>query len=163
MSETEKDNRIWGVVHSGVLTFLGAFCDYHLVAEDAELPKGDAGRELQEEAFLRIERDIENGKFVRLEPVMELAAPLQQVRQQTPMGERAGVAKSPLPMPYGFTTGKTKLRVRPDAIAFINEMTAGDQRMYRSFIETVIKAEEAERAGRAGIELATTVPGSRRV
>lgn len=160
--ETKKDSQMWGVVHVGPLMFLGAFCDYPLVSEGAEMPVGDAGRELLQEAIDRVERAMMNGRVIRLAPVMELAAPLQQVRQSTPMGERVGVAKSPLPMPYGFTTGKATLHVLPNAVAFIDEMTEGDQKIYRAFIESVTKAEQEERASRAGITLASSLNGGAR-
>src|SRR4051812_43380700 len=124
MSEAESKNMIWGLVHVGPMTFIGAFRDYPMVGEGGELPHGEACAELEQVAIKTIERDFELGKTIHLEPVMELQAPLQQVRQQTPTGERTGIAKSPLAMPYGFTTGRTKLRVLyPNAYTFINEMS----------------------------------------
>lgn len=149
MSDTESRNLIWGLVHVGPMTFIGAFRDY-----DAT-PSFDQKKEEVEERVMRtIERNFENGKTITLEPVMEMQAPLQQVRQQAPDGERVGVAKSPLPMPYGFTTGQAKLRVLyPAAYTFINEMREGDQKVYRGFIETVFRAENEQRAARAGFVL----------
>jgi hypothetical protein len=125
MNETE--NMIWGLVHIGPQTFIGACCDYPIVANGAVMPKGEVGERLLQGAIAAIDRAFELGKAVFLEPVMELQAPLQQVHQQTPDGERRGIAKSPLPMPYGFTTGRTRLRVQnPTAWTFINEMSEGD-------------------------------------
>ncbi len=163
MSETENKNLIWGLVHVGHMTFIGAFRDYVVVGEGGELPSGDAGAELERAAILQIERDFENGKTIHLEPVMELQAPLQQVRQQTPGGERVGVAKPPLAMPYGFTTGRTALRLLyPNAYTFINEMSEGDQRIYRGFIDSVFKAELEERAARSGLTLSPGLTGAGR-
>lgn len=156
MSETETTkNKIWGLVHIGPLTFLGAFRDFSIIdSDDAHLPAGEVTKQ--------IEHAFELGKVVFLEPVLELQAPLQQVVQQTPGGERRGIAKSPLPMPYGFTTGKVTLRVlRPDAWTFLHEMTEGDQKMYRSFIDSVIKAELEERAARSGLTLVSSNGASR--
>lgn len=159
MNEIELKNKIWGVVHSGSLTFIGAFCDYTLTESGAS---EDAEGFSSEEAIRQIGRDFALGKIMTLEPVMELAAPLQQVRQQAPDGNRVGVAKSPLPMPYGFTTGRAKLRVRPDAIAFLDEMSEDDRRVYQAFIKSVTKAETAERAARAGITLSPSLNGATR-
>lgn len=150
MSETEDKNKIWGLVHIGPLTFLGAFCGYRVIdSADAQLPLANV--------LEQIDNDLKAGEVVCLMPVMELQAPLQQVRQQTPNGgERVGIAKSPLPMPYGFTTGKTALRVlKPNAWTFINEMSEGDQKIYRGFIDTVLKAELEERVSRSGLTLPT--------
>jgi hypothetical protein len=153
MSETM--NKIWGLVHVGPTTFIGAFRDYPIVADGAVVPTGEVGERLLRGAIYAIEADFENGKTITLEPVMEMQAPLQQVRQQAPDGERVGVAKSPLPMPYGFTTGQAKLRVLyPAAYTFINEMSEGDQKVYRGFIETVFRAENEQRAARSGLVLA---------
>jgi hypothetical protein len=156
MSEEKKD-LVWGVIHSGPLMFLGAFCDY-------PVEESISGREnAVNDVIQKVERDVENGRLIRLEPVMELAAPLQQVRQPGPGGQdRVGVAKSPLPMPYGFTTGKAKLRVMPNAFAFIDEMSVGDKQLYNAFIESVVKAETEERANRAGITLASSLNGAGR-
>ena len=151
MSETENKNMIWGLVHVGTLTFLGAFRDYVMDHSYSEVRE-----EAEKAAIKNIERDFENGKTIHLEPVIELQAPLQQVRQQVPGGERTGIAKSPLPMPYGFTTGRTRLRLLyPNAYTFINEMSEGDQKVYRAFIDTVCKAELEERAARSGLKLPT--------
>lgn len=153
--EANQDNKVWGVVHVGALTFIGAFCDYPLVSDGSEVPKGEEGQKLLAAAIKEVENDMVRGVVLRLEPVMEIMAPLQQVGpKDDPTGKgRAGVAKSPLPMPYGFTTGKTKLRVLPQAVAFINEMTPGDQKLYHSFIDSVVNAEMDERANRAGLTL----------
>jgi hypothetical protein len=160
MNETE--NMIWGLVHIGPQTFIGACCDYPIVANGAVMPKGEVGERLLQGAIAAIDRAFELGKAVFLEPVMELQAPLQQVRQQAPDGERMGIAKSPLPMPYGFTTGRTRLRVQnPTAWTFINEMSEGDQKIYHHFIATVLKAELEERAQRAGLVLADPGGGIR--
>ncbi len=153
MSDADK-NKIWIKVHIGPLTLLGACRDYVVIdSDDAKMPAA--------EVIKRIDQAVEAGKTLHLEPVMELQAPLQQVRQQVPGGaERVGVARAPLPMPYGFTTGRTHLRVlRPDAYTFLDEMSDDDQKVYRSFIETVLKAELDERAARAGITLASSLPG----
>lgn len=150
MSENMNERVIWGLVHVGPMTFIGAFCDYEMDSSYSEVQE-----EAEKAAIKNIERDFELGKTVRLEPVMELQAPLQQVRQKVPDGERVGIAKSPLPMPYGFTTGRAKLRVLyPNAYTFINEMSEGDQKIYRAFIAGVFKAEIEERAARSGIALA---------
>jgi len=144
----ELDAKVWGVVHKGPLVFLGCFCDYTISLTYSE-----------EDIIRNIESDMRQGHVLRLEPVMELMAPLQQVRQQAPDGTRAGVAKAPLPMPYGFTTGKTKLRIIPDAIAFINEMSEGDQKIYMAFIDSVTAAETMERANRLGLTVASSLNG----
>ena len=146
MSKTKTEDMVWGVVHSGVLTFIGAFCAYCV-----EAPLGLASVDFRSKVIGNIKKGFELGQIMELSPVMELAAPLQQVRD----GQRTGVAKSPLPMPYGFTTGGARLSVRPDAIAFIDEMTEVDQRLYRSFIKSVAEAETSERASRSGITLAS--------
>jgi hypothetical protein len=160
MSETM--NKIWGLVHVGPTTFIGAFRDYPIVADGAVVPTGEVGERLLRGAIYAIEADFEKGKTVYLEPALELQAPLRQVRQMTPKGEREGVSKAPLPMPYGFTTGGITLRVlRPSAYTFINEMSSEDQKIYRGFIETVFKAELEERAARAGLALVDAGEGIR--
>lgn len=157
----EKNDLIWGVIHTGPLTFIGAFCDYPY--NDAA-PRGLVEHEgevihPQETAIKKIENDIVLGKVIRIEPAMELAAPWQQVRRQTPAGEQVGMSRSALPSPYGFTTGKTKLRLfNIQAVAFIDEMTKEDQRLYRAYIETIFQTALAESAARAGIELVHALP-----
>lgn len=151
MSNNESsDNKIWGIVHSGPLTFIGVFSDYDISFRSREYLIDD------------IKNTFENGRSLRLSPVFELMAPLQQVRQQTPKGERVGVAKSPLPMPYGFTTGSAAIYVRPDAIVFLDEMSKEDKAVYMAYAKTVAEAELAERAARSGIELATNLNGGAR-
>lgn len=148
-----KNEMIWGVVHCGVLTFIGAFYEYD-TSQCKTVDEAPVGVFVtRENVRERIVADFGLGKVMKLSPVMELAAPLQQVRQQAPEGQRVGVAKSPLPMPYGFTTGQAHLVVRPDAIAFIDEMSKDDQRLYQSFIKSVREAETAERASRSGLTL----------
>lgn len=153
----EKNELIWGVIHAGPLTFIGAFCDYPIEEDRTATATGLA--EPKAEAIKMIERDIELGKVIRIEPAMELAAPWQQVRRQTPRGDEVGMSRSPLPSPYGFTTGKTTLRLfNIHAVAFLDDMTKDDQRLYKAYIETVLRTADVERAARAGIELVPALP-----
>lgn len=151
MSDTNDNKLIWGVVHSGPLTFIGAFCDWPMDSSYSTDKKEAAAA-----AIKNVEHAIEVGKVVRLSPVMELTAPWQPVRQQTPDGERVGMARSALPSPYGFTTWELTLRVfQINAVAFFDEMSDGDQRVYQSYIATIEKNAQAERAARMGITIAT--------
>lgn len=152
MSDTNDNKLIWGVVHSGPLTFIGAFCDWPMDSSYSTDKK-----EAVAAAIKNIERDIANGKVVRLSPVMELTAPWQPVRQQTPTGERVGMSKSALPSPYGFTVGELTLHMfQINAVAFLDEMSDGDRRVYQSYVTTIEKNAQAERAARLGIDLASS-------
>lgn len=168
--DSQMINKVWGVVYCGTHTFLGAFCNYPEVGSNREGVEEIGDHEVREvvtkwsaeEIIELIEEDYAAMKVLHLSPVIEMFSPLQQVRQMTPAGEKTGLARTPVPTPFDFALGPVVLRVRPDAMTFIDEMTPNDQRTYMSFVDTVVRSVQAERASRVGIELVASLPGATR-
>lgn len=142
-----EEKVVWVVVHCGAKTFLGALPwnvgFYSNVTESAKQV---------------ILEKVTAGELLKLDFVVELFSPLQQVRQQTPDGERVGVARTPIATPYEFTASPFPLYVKADAIGFFDDMEDGDRRIYEGFVKTVDITRTTERAARSGLSVAKNIP-----